>query len=413
MNLNEHKKSKTQNLLKNPVTQAIHQNARRYRLNRVQEMLCSNDCAAILLFDPVNIRYATDTSNMQVWTLHNPERYALVFANGPVILWEFRNCENLHDDQVLVDEVRTAVSWSYFFTGERSSELMQTWAKELIDVLKDHGENNLNLAIDHADFFGVKLLQEHGINIVEGHSLMENARKIKSIDELELMRWSIEVCQKGIQRMYDETRPGITENELWAWLHFENIAHGGEWIETRLLSSGQRTNPWMQESSNKILKSGEMVCFDTDLIGPYGYCADISRTWTVDHEKPTMRQRKLYNLAYDQIHVNMELLKPGLSYKEFSDQAWHIPQEYYENRYCCIAHGVGMADEYPLIAHSGDDYNRSGYDGIFQENMVMCVESYIGEKGGSEGVRLEQQIVITTNGCEVLSTYPWEETWLL
>ena len=100
MNFNEHKKSKTQNLLKNPVTQAIRQNARRYRLNRVQEMLCSNDRAAILLFDPVNIRYATDTSNMQVWTLHNPERYALVFANGPVILWEFRNCENLHDDQV-------------------------------------------------------------------------------------------------------------------------------------------------------------------------------------------------------------------------------------------------------------------------------------------------------------------------
>ena len=72
-----------------------------------------------------------------------------------------------------------------------------------------------------------------------------------------------------------------------------------------------------------------------------------------------------------------------------------------------------MADEYPLIAHSGEDYNRSGYDGIFQENMVMCVESYIGEKGGSEGVRLEQQVVITTNGYEVLSTYPWEETWLL
>ena len=69
------------------------------------------------------------------------------------------------------------------------------------------------------------------------------------------MRWTNEVCKKGIQRIYDQTRPAITENELWAWLHFENIAHGGEWIETRLLSSGQRTNPWMQESSNKILIS--------------------------------------------------------------------------------------------------------------------------------------------------------------
>lgn len=94
------------------------------------------------------------------------------------------------------------------------------------------------------------------------------------------------MCERGIQRMHDELRPGMTENELWAWLHYENVRHGGEWIETRLLASGPRTNPWMQESSDRVMQEGEIVCFDTDLIGPYGYCADISRAWTVGHVSP-------------------------------------------------------------------------------------------------------------------------------
>ena len=74
-------------------------------------------------------------------------------------------------------------------------------------------------------------------------------------------------------------RPGISENELWAELHRGNIARGGEWIETRLLSSGPRTNPWFQECSSRTIEAGDLVAFDTDLIGPYGFCADLSRTW--------------------------------------------------------------------------------------------------------------------------------------
>jgi Xaa-Pro aminopeptidase len=241
---------------------------------------------------------------------------------------------------------------------------------------------------------------------------MEEARKIKSAAELELMRWTIEVCEKGIQRMHDEQRPGITENQLWAWLHYENIRHGGEWIETRLLASGPRTNPWMQESSDRVMQEGEIISFDTDLIGPYGYCADISRAWTVGHVAPTTEQRKLYALAHEQIHHNMALLRPGLSHHEFVQRSWDIPQPYQHNRYCCVVHGVGLADEYPALAHKGADWETSGYDGVFEENMVICVESYMGKRGGKEGIKLEQQVLITHNGCEALSNYPWQEDWL-
>ncbi|MGI9287061.1 MAG: M24 family metallopeptidase [Pseudomonadales bacterium] len=397
----------------NPISDATLKKARAYRLQRVRQKLIDNDCPAILLYDPINIRYATDSSNMQIWTLHNFARYALVFAEGPVILWEFHNCEHLLVDNELVDEIRHAVSWSYFGAGSRSDEKARRWANEIFNVVKQYGGSKLRLAVDKIEAHGRQMLQQQGIDLVDGQSLIEQARKIKSTEELELMRSTIRVCERGITRMHDELRPGMTENELWAWLHYENIRNSGEWVETRLLASGPRTNPWMQESSARVMQAGEIVCFDTDLIGPYGYCADISRAWTVGHVAPTDEQRKLYSLAYEQVHTNMALLKAGLSYHEFSDQAWRIPALYYPNRYCCVAHGVGMADENPAIAHNGEDWVNTGYDGVFEENMVVCVESYIGAKGGEEGIKLEQPVLITRDGCQPLSTYPWQDSWLI
>ena len=108
----------------------------------------------------------------------------------------------------------------------------------------------------------------------------------------------------------------------------------------------------------------------------------------------------------------MALLKPGLSYREFSERAWDIPAPFYPNRYCCVLHGVGLADEFPAVAHRGEDWRGSGYDGLFEENMVVCVESYLGEQGGKEGIKLEQQVLITADGCQALSTFPWQRDWL-
>jgi Xaa-Pro aminopeptidase len=89
----------------------------------------------------------------------------------------------------------------------------------------------------------------------------------------------------------------VTENQLWSILHETNIAHGGEWIECRLLASGPRTNPWFQESSNRVIEAGDVVGFDTDMVGPFGYIADISRSWICPDAKPSDRQKKLYDLA--------------------------------------------------------------------------------------------------------------------
>jgi Xaa-Pro aminopeptidase len=208
--------------------------------------------------------------------------------------------------------------------------------------------------------------------------------------------------------MQSELRPGLSEQELWAHLHAENVRRGGEWIETRLLSSGPRTNPWFQECSSRVIQAGDLVAFDTDLIGPYGYCADISRTWLCGDRPASAAQRDLYRLAREQIARNLALVRPGIALSELSEQAFRLPERYRANRYSVIAHGVGLCDEYPAVYYP-EDATQSGYHGVLEANMTICLESYVGAEGGAEGVKLEEQLLVTETGAEVISAYPFEE----
>jgi Xaa-Pro aminopeptidase len=391
--------------------EAILRDVRSYRLARVQEQLRRHDVPAILLYDPVNIRYATDTSNMQVWAGRNPARYIMVFADGRIIAWEFHSSEHVWDGLNLAVELRGALSWTFFNAGHEAERRAQIWGAEIVDVMRQHAPGDSRLAVDRLDPFGTAYLEKHGLTLIDGQALMETARLIKSSGELVLIGESLRTAEKGIERMRRELRPGITENDLWANLHYENIRHGGEWIETRLLASGDRTNPWMHESSSRVLQHGDLLAFDTDMVGPNGYCSDISRTWLVGDGRPSDEQRTLYEYAYAQVHTNMDILRPGMSFKEFSDQAWKSPEQFVKNRYCCLAHGIGMVDEYPSIAHSVD-WDSAGYDGRFEVGMTVCVESYIGADGGSQGVKLEQQVVLTEHGCVPLTNSPFENDWL-
>ncbi|GJH21608.1 aminopeptidase P family protein [Caballeronia novacaledonica] len=384
---------------------------RTYRLARVLEQLRQHRCPAILLYDPVNIRYATDTSNMQIWTARNPSRYIMVFADGRIVAWEFHSCEHVWDALDLSVELRSAVSWIYFNAGHEAESRAELWANEIIDVFRAHARGECRLAVDRLDPIGTALLVKGGLTLLDGQAMMENARAIKSAGELVLIGESLRACEKGIERMRRELRPGMTEQELWAHLHFENIRHGGEWIETRLLASGERTNPWMHECSSRVLHNGELLAFDTDMVGPHGYCSDLSRTWIVGDARPSDEQRRLYELAWSQVHFNMDLLRPGMTFREFSEKAWKIPDLYLKNRYSCVAHGIGMVDEYPSIAHRVD-WDSAGYDGRFETGMTLCVESYIGAEGGSQGVKLEQQVVLTQHGCVPLTTCSFETDWL-
>jgi Xaa-Pro aminopeptidase len=104
-------------------------------------------------------------------------------------------------------------------------------------------------------------------------------------------------------------------------------------------------------------------------------------------------------------------LQPGVSFREYAQRAWDIPARFFANRYYLSAHGVGMTGEYPYLYHRAD-YDAAGYDGIIEPGMTLCVESYIGEKDGTEGVKLEQQILVTETGNRLMSRFPFEDDLL-
>ena len=378
---------------------------RSYRLDRVKKELEKNNLEACILFDPVNVRYALDTTNMSVYHMHNLTRYCFVPVNGPVILYEYFNCEDLSNHLDLIDEVRSAITWDYFSNGDQANEQLNKWVKEVKDLTNSYSKNSKKLAIDVINGPAVAALNKVGLEIVDAKSILEQARVIKSSEELKCMRAAIDVAEIGISKMRKELKAGMTEDELWSILHKTNIEHGGEWIECRILSSGERTNPWMQESSNKIIQSEEIVSFDTDMVGPYGYCADISRAFVEGH-KFNSEQKKLYLMAVEHVNYNAELIKPGLSFKEFTEKSWKLPEEYYGNRYSCMVHGIGLCDEWPMIRYPTDGGQR---EGCFEKNMTVTVETYIGKVGGKEGVKLEQQYLVTDNKLELMSHHPLED----
>ncbi|WP_315980301.1 M24 family metallopeptidase [Aliamphritea spongicola] len=223
-----------------------------------------------------------------------------------------------------------------------------------------------------------------GARIVDAQLPIEMARCIKSSEEMKCVIASLRATERAVAKLRDAIRPGITENQLWSVLHQSVVADNGDYCETRLLNSGTRTNPWFQECASKQIQANELIALDTDVVGCHGYYSDFSRTFHVGPDAPTEEQKTLYKLAYEQVQNNMGIIQPGMSFKEYSDKAWNIPEKYHKNRYYLSAHGVGMTGEYPYLYHHAD-YPDAGYDGIIKPGMTLCVESYMGAENGSQG----------------------------
>jgi len=379
---------------------------RMFRLNRVREQLLKNGIGACILFDPINIRYATDTRNMAVFSFHLMTRYVFISASGPVILFEYPKCEHIYENNCTIDEVREIINWDHFSWGNNVYNKALEWSETINDLMKKHSSENNVLAIDVCDPAGINALNNnYNYKIINAQKFLEIARSIKSEDEIICMKASVETAEKGILLMHENLQAGMSEEELWSILHKTNIENGGEWFETRLLNSGPKTNPWFQECSGRIIQKGDIVAFDTDMVGPYGYCADISRTF-IEGRKLSNYQKKIHSLAYENVKYNEQLIKPGVSFREFAEKAWTLPDNCFDNHYPCQLHGVGMCDEWPYIAFPNKEYSNGDFSGIFEENMVICVESYIGEVGANEGVKLEDQCLVTKNGLQILTSLP-------
>ena len=378
---------------------------RRYRLQRICTQLQNHDQEAVLVVDPVNLRYATGTRNMQVWTMHNISRYALVMASGQVVLFELPTGKHLWKDFEALRDIRSAIAFDYMLVGYRAEEMAARWAKQINDALNEYDCHSVVLPVDRADTLMVSALDALGRKVVDGKSVLELARSVKSAEEIKAFRYSLRTCENAVRSLYEFAVPGTKESEAFGHLIGQSIAQGGEYPETRLLSSGPRTNPWFQEADDRVMQAGDCLSFDTDLIGPLGFYNDISRSWVIGGRSPSASQRTLFDISEAQLSHNIDLLRPGMSFVEYASKAFKLPPAYLANRYADMAHGCGLAVEYPFILYP-EDADDGLYDGHLEANMIVCVESYVGELDGHEGVKLEQPVLITESGPVVLSQLP-------
>lgn len=385
---------------------------REYRWDRLVKALQARDYGGLLMFDPLNIRYATDTTNMQLWNTHNPFRACLLCADGHMVMWEYKNSPFLVTFNPLVRELRSGATFFYNSTGDRGEAAARAFAAQVDEVMREHAGTNRRLAVDKIMVHGLRALETIGFQVMEGEEVTERTRAIKGPDDMLAMRCAAHACESAVAAMEAFTREnvpkgGISEDDIWSVLHAENIRRGGEWIETRLLASGPRTNPWFQECGPRIVQNNEIVAFDTDLIGAYGFCIDISRTWWVGDARPSNAMIAAYAHAIDHIRDHQARLKPGVSIRELTFGGHQLDDQYWKQKYSCKMHGVGLCDEWPYVTYP-DGWMEGAFDAVLEPGMTICVEALVSPEGGDFSIKLEDQVLITETGCENLTRYPFD-----
>ncbi|MFQ5874100.1 MAG: M24 family metallopeptidase, partial [Dehalococcoidia bacterium] len=248
----------------------------RERLARVQAEMAKVDLGGILLFDPINIRYATGVRSSEVYNLRLFQKQALIPREGTPIV--FGGLSPATDDGSTLRR-REGYFWDFFPCGVYVEEAARRWAANLKEALVELGIAGERLGIDRLDAVGFEAASAQGIKPVDGRVPLERARAIKTRDELTLMRQAAAIADVAINNVREAIRPGVTEHELYSILSATNHRYGGEHTDGKLLAIGGNTNPWFQNISDRMARPGDLVAFDIDMAGPMGYFLCVSRTY--------------------------------------------------------------------------------------------------------------------------------------
>ena len=261
----------------------------------------------------------------RIYFLRNSTRYFFIPTAGPIVLFEYPQSYHVSMALDTIDEARPSkLVWSS--VSNRDDETAGAFAGEIADLLKSHGGGSIKIGLDRCNHLQALALEKRGCIVTDCQGEILAVRAVKTPEEIKCLQVSMAGAEAAVAAVREATRPGISETELFAIMYQEVIRQGGEFIEARLLSSGQRTNPWFNEAGGRKIRPGELVALDTDMIGCYGYFSDFSRSFRCGPGKPTAYQKMLYRMAYDQIQHNIAIAKPGMEFREIAEKAWKIPR---------------------------------------------------------------------------------------
>lgn len=382
-----------------------------YRLARTRAALKESNLGAFLCFDNNNIRYMTSTC-IGEWSRDKMARYSLLAGDDEPYLWDFGSAAAHH---------RLSAPWletshcKAGLVGLRGSvtpkaDLHKKAAAEIHDLLKAAGVADQPLGIDIVELPMIFALQELGIEIVDSQQILLNAREIKSMDEITLLNMAATMVDGAYQVIAENLKPGMRENDLVALANKFLYEHGSDDVEAINAVSGERCNPHPHNFTDRMYRPGDQAFFD--VIQSYmGYRTCYYRTLNVG--KASMSQRDAYKQAREWLDAAINMVKPGTTTDQIA-AVWPKAQDFgFENEMEAFGlqfgHGLGMAlHERPVISRliSFDDPIE------LKEGMVFALETFCPASDGVSAARIEEEVVVTPNGAQVITLFPADELFI-
>ncbi|MFB4277610.1 MULTISPECIES: M24 family metallopeptidase [unclassified Nonomuraea] len=381
---------------------------RDHRLRRARAALEGSECGAFLLFDFYNIRYVTQT-----WIGgalgDKMTRYALLARDAPPRLWDFGSAARHHrlhspwldpaDCHAGMLGLRGAIA--------PTAGLMADAVRQIKGLLSDAGLDGAPVGVDIVEPPFLFEMQRQGLRVVDCQQLMLDARVIKSTDEIMLLTQAAAMVDGVYQDVMEALKPGIRENEIVALVNKRLYEMGSDQVEAVNAVSGERCNPHPHNFSDRLIRPGDQAFFD--IIHSFnGYRTCYYRTFGVG--SATAAQREAYARAREWMDASIGMIKPGVG----SDQVaavWPPATEFgFEDEMAAFGlqfgHGLGLGlHERPIISR----LNSMREPIELRAGMVFALETYCPASDGFSAARIEEEVVVTPEGCRVLTLFPAQD----
>ncbi len=384
---------------------------RRYRLARARQALENSNLGALLLFDVNNIRYVSATK-IGEWERDKLARFALLARGMEPIVWDFGSAavhHKLYSPWLLPDHCKAGLV-GLRGTVPPSFGLMQHHAEEIASILRSAKVEKMPLGVDIVEPPMMFELQKAGLTIQDGQQTMLEAREIKNVDEIALLNYAASMVDGVYHQIYEELRPGVRENDIVANANKYLYEHGSDDVEAINAISGERCNPHPHNFTDRLIRPGDQAFFDI-LQSYMGYRTCYYRTFNVG--RATDAQRDAYKQCREWLDKAIELIKPGVSTDKVA-ACWPTAEALgFANEMECFGlqfgHSVGLfLHERPIISR----LNSLDHPVELKEGMVIALETYCPAKDGYSAARIEEEVVVTAAGPQVITRFPSDELFV-
>jgi Xaa-Pro aminopeptidase len=383
---------------------------RRERLARLKDHLERSSLGAVLAFDFANIRYMTAT-HIGTWAMDKFIRFALLMRGGSEpIVWDFGSAARHHQlYNPWLDGANRARAGISVLRGafHPDAGIAEELARKIATELAERGLSGAAVGVDIAEMPVIIALQKAGIQVVDGQQLFLEARRIKTQDEISLLTQACSMVDAAYEELYEFLRPGVRENECVGLVAKTLYDLGSEYVEGVNAISGERCSPHPHVYSDRLIRPGDPAFFDI-LHSHMGYRTCYYRCFAVGSASPAMRDA--YVRCREYMDVAIAAVKPGATTADIVS-LWPRAEEFgFANEEAAFAlqygHGVGLSIwEKPIFSR----LVSLDHPEVLEEGMVFALETYWPAKDGWGAARIEEEVVVTADGCQVITKFPAEE----